>query len=92
MAVLVELDSSDVEKCACGGISRQPGLRTDDLLALSLLVAWLAAFGMTECSLMWSREACLLWGELLPALSQVGRVCEVLRQMSCRQHHRLPLG
>lgn len=47
MAVLVQLDSSDVEKCAGGGMSRQPGARMEDLLGLSLPAAWLAAFGVT---------------------------------------------
>lgn len=56
-----------------------------------LLVAWLAAFGITWCPLIWYREARFLWGGLLPELSQVVHVREVLWQMSHRQRHQLPL-
>lgn len=62
MAVLVQVDLRDVGKCT--GISREPGVRMGELV-----VACLAAFGVTECSGMWHRELSLLWGELSPEVS-----------------------
>lgn len=53
MAVLVQQDLSSVGKCT--GISREPGVRMEDLV-----VACLAAFGMTEYSVMWYREPVVL--------------------------------
>lgn len=77
MAVLVQLDLRDVGKRT--DISREPGVRMDDLV-----VACLTAFSMTEYSVMWHR----VWGELPPEVSQGVPV----RQISCRQHHQLPHG
>lgn len=53
MAVLVQQDLSSVGKCT--GTSREPGVRMEDLV-----VACLAAFGMTEYSVMWYREPVVL--------------------------------
>lgn len=53
MAVLVQQDLSDVGKCS--GISREPGVKMEDLV-----VACLAAFGMTEYSAVWYRELVVL--------------------------------
>lgn len=62
MAVLVQLDLRDAGKCT--GISREAGVRMGDLV-----VAYLAPFGMTECSVMWHRKLSLFWGELSPEVS-----------------------
>lgn len=75
LAVLVQLDLRDVGKCT--GISREP-----EVMMEKVVVACLAAFGMTEYSVMWHRELSLLWGELPPAVSQGIPVHEVRQAAS----------